>query len=271
MKTETTPPEGGLELIHIDVRPPVGWLVINRPEKQNAFNLEMWREIPEKLARLEADPAVRVVILRGAGEKAFGAGADIAEFERLRNAADTAAEYDAINERAFQAVRRCSKPTIAMAFGFCVGGGLALALCADLRVGASTARFGITPAKLGLGYPFGSIETIVEELGPAAARYLFLTGRLFDAERALRLGVLHEIFDAPALEDETLKLAGVIAANAPKSLRLLKASILEAPEPAERRDHARLDRLFAECFESEDYREGLRAFREKRMPRFEDR
>ncbi len=257
--------------ILIEREPPLGWLILNRPEKLNAFNLEMWSALSERMSELERDPAIRVVILRGAGEKAFGAGADISEFEENRKDAKTAEVYARANDRAFLALRNCSKPTVAMIHGFCVGGGLAVALCADVRLAAHDAKFALTPARLGLGYSFSGVEHAVQELGPASARYLFLTAGQITASKALELGLVQEVHDAAELKKKTEELARTIADNAPKTLRAIKEAVRQSVLPPAERNLPFVQSLIAECFASEDYKEGLRAFAEKRKPRFENR
>lgn len=251
-----------------EARPPLGWITLNRPDKLNAFNLSMWRALPEKLAALERDTDVRVIIIKGAGEKAFGAGADISEFEENRKDPKTAAEYARANDAAFLAIRNCTKPTIAMIRGFCIGGGCAVALCADIRVAAADTKFAITPARLGLGYAFSGIEHAVQELGPAGARYVFLTAAQVDAGKALELGIVQEVHAPEELEARTIKLAEIIALNAPLTLRAAKEAIRQASRAPEARDLALVERLIRDCFASEDYKEGLRAFGEKRKPEF---
>ncbi len=156
----------------VEKEPPLGWLIFNRPEKLNAFNAAMWGAIPGALADLEADPEIRVVVVRGAGDRAFSAGADISEFDSVPNTGDG----DGVSIfGAFDALAACAKPTVAMIHGVCMGGGCAAALSIDIRLASETAEFAITPARLGLGYSFEGIERAVQELGPANARYLFIT------------------------------------------------------------------------------------------------
>jgi len=231
----------------------------------------MWRALPERITELEQNPEIRVIVIRGAGERAFGAGADISEFEEHRKDPQSAAEYAESNERAFLSIRECSKPTIAMIHGFCIGGGCAVALCADIRVASRDAKFAITPARLGLGYSFSGVEHVVQELGPAGARYLFLTAAQIAAERAMELGVIQEVYEIEELEVGTGKLARQIAENAPFTLRALKESIRQPGRSAGERDLGAVEEMIRACFSSHDYQEGLRAFAEKRKPVFRDR
>lgn len=256
--------------ILIERKPPLGWLIFNRPEKLNALDKAMWAAIPEKLGELEADPEIRVILIRGADERAFAAGADISEFEKNRKDADTATDYATTNDHGFTALRDCSKPTIAVIHGYCIGGGCAIALNIDIRVASTKARFAITPARLGLGYSFKNIERAVQELGPAGARYLLLTASQLTAQKALELGIVQEIHEPENLIEAAEKLGRTIAANAPKTLKAIKASAGQAVLAPELRDLEPVEALIRDCFASEDYQEGLRAFAEKRRPNFQD-
>lgn len=268
---DTSPDTPNDDPIMIECDPPLGWLVFNRPEKLNALDMAMWAAIPEKLGELEADPEIRVILIRGADERAFAAGADISEFEKTRNDPETAADYAATNDHAFRALRDCSKPTVAVIHGYCIGGGCAIALNIDIRIASSKARFAITPARLGLGYAFKNIERAVEELGPAGARYLLLTASQLTAEKALELGIVQEVHEPDRLIEAAEKLARTIAANAPKTLKAIKASVGQSVLAPELRDLGPVEALVRDCFASEDYQEGLRAFAEKRIPNFQDR
>lgn len=256
--------------IYIEETPPIGWIVFNRPEKMNAFNSEMWDALPGCIRALEDNPAIRVIVIRGAGERAFCAGADISEFEE--NAGDANAPRDLAHTResAFTALADCAKPTVAMIHGFCMGGGCAIALNIDIRIAADDARFAITPARLGLGYPFPGIERAVQELGPAATRYIFMTANTIDARQAAEFGIVQDVHPAEELRGAAEKLAQRIAANAPKTIRAVRESVRQSLEVPANRDLAKVDELIAECFASRDYKEGLRAFVEKRTPEFND-
>jgi len=258
-------------ILATELAPPLGWLILNRPEKLNALNLATWEALPKALRELEEDERVRVILIRGADERAFAAGADISEFEENRKDPETARYYAETNEKAFAAFRECRKPTIAVVRGYCVGGGCAIALNIDIRIAATDAKFAITPARLGLGYAFSGIERAVQELGPAGARYLFLTASHLSAAKALELGLIQEVHEPDDLEAAAERLGRTVAANAPKTLRAIKKSVLEAMRAPGDRDTKTVERLIAACFESEDYREGLAAFAAKRKPDFQNR
>jgi enoyl-CoA hydratase/carnithine racemase len=243
--------------------------VFNNPERRNAVSLDMWQAIPEVLADFAADDAVRVVVLTGAGDKAFVSGADISQFEKERSSAETVAHYDAIGEKAQSSLKTFDKPVIAMIRGYCIGGGLNLANLCDLRIAADDARFGIPAAKMGLGYRAGSMKTLVDIVGPAFAREIMITARQFNADEALRMGLVHKVVPVADLEKATREYCEMIAANAPLTLRAAKRIIREVSST--QYDAAACQAWVKECFDSEDYREGRRAFMEKRKPVFKGR
>ena len=254
--------------IKVEKSPPIGWLVFDRPEKMNAMHAGMWGALPDKIRELEEDPAVRVIVFRGAGEQAFSAGADIAEFHE-HGTSSTADALAGIREDAFRAIAECRKPTVGMIHGFCMGGGCAIALNLDIRIASEDAVFAITPARLGLGYPHSGIQRAVAELGPAATRYLFLTANKVNAHQAERMGLVQEVHPANELEGATETLALRIAGNAPKTIRAVRASVHHILSPGDG-DTGAVETLIAECAGSEDFQEGLRAFVEKRPPEFRD-
>jgi enoyl-CoA hydratase/carnithine racemase len=250
----------------------IGWIVFNQPEKRNAVSQEMWQLMPEYVRELEADDAIRVVVLRGAGDQAFVAGADISQFkERRRNMADNE-EYSRISGRGTDALQALGKPLLAMIHGYCVGGGVSIAITCDLRLAGDDARFGIPAARLGLGYHYRGMEKLMHLIGPAYTKEIFFTGRTdFSAHDALRMGLVNQVVPKAELEDFTRDYALRIAGNAPLTLRSVKANVEQILRPPGDRDLAMLDKLLADCFNSEDYQEGVRAFSEKRRPRFQGR
>jgi enoyl-CoA hydratase/carnithine racemase len=243
-------------------------LVLRNPARLNAVRLEMWEAIPETVRGLAADPAVRVLVLRGDGDQAFASGADISEFRTHRKDAASAAGYEDTTGRAFDALLGFDRPVVAMIHGVCIGGGLALAVCADLRLAADDARFALPAARLGLGYHLAGVERLVQIVGPSATAEIFFTARQYTAAEALGLGLVNQVVPKADLEGFTACYVGAIAANAPLTLRAAKRAIRELARDPARRDLAAVTRLIAECFTSADYAEGVRAFLEKRPPRF---
>jgi enoyl-CoA hydratase/carnithine racemase len=245
----------------------IGWIVFAYPERRNAVSQDMWRTIPSALRDLTDDRPVRVVVLRGEGELAFVSGADISEFEKGRTG-EAVAQYEADSVAALHALSTCPKPVVAMVHGFCMGGGLAIALAADLRYAADDASFAIPAARLGVGYPASGVDTLVRTVGPASANEIFFTARRFDAAEALARGVVNAVKPKSELEAFVRSTCSVIAQNAPLTLRSFKLAAREFGKSGAARDDAAVEASVAACFASDDYREGVAAFLEKRTPVF---
>lgn len=249
----------------------VGRIYLNNPTRLNAISLAMWRDIGEALVRFEADPLIKCVIVAGRGGKAFASGADISEFEKRRSGAADIAVYDEIARGTSAKLLNYPKPTIAAIEGYCIGGGLALALACDLRIAATNARFAVPAAKLGLGYDYRGIQRLVEVVGATAAKHVFFTASQFDANEALRLGLLNDVVAPDELDVRTRTLAETIAVNAPLTMAAAKLCINTAVSDPALRDIDACRRAVDACFASEDYAEGRRAFAEKRRPEFKGR
>lgn len=245
----------------------IAWVIADNPARMNALTSGMWASLPAAIEKASKDSAIRVVVLRGAGDKAFSAGADISEFESARTG-EAAKHYDQLNENAFQALVQCPKPVIAMIHGFCLGGGLALALCCDIRIADDASQFAIPAAKLGIGYNARWIRPILSAVPPARAKELLFTGRRFRSAEADAMGLISQTVPKTELEPSVRALAAEISGNAPLSVAAAKRAIDELSRRPENPDIALLDGMVADCFASEDYAEGRRAFLEKRRPQF---
>jgi enoyl-CoA hydratase/carnithine racemase len=244
----------------------IGWLVFNNPERHNALSDEMSLATIGALADFEADPAVRLCVMTGAGEKAFISGADIGGLKPGGRAADDA---PAPTVAAFQALGAFQKPLLAMIRGWCLGGGVAVAMKADIRICSADARFGIPAARLGAGYPIDCVRDLVNLVGPSAAKAILFAGERFDAAQALRLGLADEVLAPDALEARVRQLAAAIAENAPLTIRAAKAAVDHVARGTG--SAAQIAALVADCFASDDFAEGRAAFLEKRAPVFRGR
>ncbi len=261
-----TPPENiatGAARLRAEISGPLATITISHPERHNIINLEGWLAFPDLMARLCESPGVRLIMLRGDGGKAFVAGADIAQFgEKFSGPAST--DYDAATVNAFDAVTNCPVPTLAAIEGYCIGGGLGLALACDLRFARDDASFAIPAARLGLAYPTSATIRLRETVGRARAKDILFTARRFDAKAALAIGLIDYLAPAQDFETALDRRVAEICANAPLTLRAAKGVLECTPDT----DPAELERKIAACFASADYKEGRMAFMEKRPPKF---
>ena len=244
----------------------IGHLIFNNPARHNAVSLDMWEGVARIIDDFERDDAIRVIVVSGAGGRAFVSGADISEFKERRASEEAAAAYAKISEGARLRLQETLKPTIAMIRGYCIGGGVGTALACDMRVAAEGSKFGVPAAKLGLGYAYDGIKKLVDLVGPAYAREIFYTARQFTAEEALRMGLVNQVVPEGELEGYVKNYCALIAANAPLTVRAAKVAIREALKDESARDLDLCKRLVDECFASADYAEGRTAFMEKRRP-----
>ena len=246
----------------------VGIMTFNNPEKHNAVSFEMWEAAERILDSFENDPEVRVVVLTGAGGKAFVSGADISKFDCERASEEAVQRYNAMVEKVYGRIYRFPKPTIAMIRGYCLGGGLNLAICCDMRYATEGSRFALPAAKLGLGYGYPGLRRYIETIGPVATKEIFFTARQLSAAEALRWNMVNAVVADDALETTVMGVADTIAGNAPLTIATIKRSTVEILRNQADQDIAACDAMVAACFASDDYREGRKAFLEKRKPAF---
>ncbi len=246
----------------------IGWITFNNPTKMNAMSADMWAAIAPIIDHFERDAAVRAVVLKGAGDKAFISGADINRFEERRASAETAASDSENTRLGLGRLENCSKPTIAMIRGYCLGGGLLVALHCDLRIATETARLGIPAAKLGIAYTLSGVQKVVDLVGPAFAKEMLFTARQFNGVEAQAMGLVNRAVAEAELESFTRSYCATMAENAPLSIIAAKGVIGELVKPRGELNRAKCDALGKTCMESEDFAEGRRAFGEKRKPVF---
>jgi enoyl-CoA hydratase len=263
--------ETGTSQLLLDRDGAVATITFNNAAKHNALSVEMQAAIPRALALADGDPSVRVIVIRGAGDKAFVSGADISEFGDRRTSADAVADYDQRSADVARAWAGVTKPIIAMVRGYCIGGGLLTALQADIRIASDDSTFGVPAARLGLGYGLGGVEALAAVVGNAWAAEILFSARRLSAHEAYDIGLVNRVMPSSALASAVAELASSIAANAPLTVAACKAALRELRRPADRRDTDRLNQMVAACFNSEDYQEGQRAFAERRAPVFEGR
>ena len=250
---------------------PVAWIIFNHPARRNAMSIDMWQALPRMLNEIESDSAIRVIVLKGAGDEAFVAGADISEFETHRATPEAVQAYETFVDGANGRLAHSPIPTIAMIRGFCIGGGMAIALNCDLRIATPQSAFAIPAAKLGLGYQQGGIRTLMNLVGPGFAREIFFTARQFNAEEALAMGLINRLVEDTEIEAAVNKLCAMITANAPLTIRAAKQAMIEIDKEPIGFDAGLCEKMLQACFQSEDYKEGRRAFMDKRKPTFRGR
>jgi len=246
----------------------VGRIAFNNPDRRNALTFEMWQGLPIVLADFMGDPAVRVIVVNGHGGQAFSAGADISQFEKQRSTEDAVAVYNEAVAVASDALANSAKPTIAKIEGFCIGGGLGIATCCDLRISNESARFAVPAAKLGLGYRADGLKRLVDIVGLTMAKEIFFTARQFSAPEAETMGLVNRVLPNGELDPYVDDYAKRIAGNAPLTIFAAKTVINELVKPESERDMGLCDKVVDDCFASDDYQEGRKAFMEKRKPQF---
>ena len=246
----------------------VGILTFNNPERHNAVSLEMWKTTKRMLDDFAADSDIRVVVLTGAGGKSFVSGADISKFASERATLEASRAYNVKSDAASSSIAEFPKPTIAMIKGYCIGGGLGLAVCCDLRICSDNSRFAVPAARLGLGYGYSGLKRLVDVVGPSFAKEIFYTARQFDAEEALAMGLVNRVVAAGELESYVENITDMICSNAPLTIKAVKFTVGEMLKDEAKRNLARSTELVEQCFASRDYTEGRTAFMEKRKPVF---
>ena len=258
----------GTERILARVKDGIGWITFNHPERRNAMSLDMWTGLGISAEAFQNDARVRVVVMHGAGGKAFVSGADISEFEAHRADATQKKTYDDIAARGYAGLAHLGKPLIAMIEGWCVGGGLAIALAADIRFATAGARFAVPAARLGLGYDYRGVAALARLVGPSVAKDILFSARFIEADEALRLGLVNFVADDIQMQRQVVAYAAQVAANAPLTVGAAKAAVQAFERYADAVNSPEVAALVAHCFDSEDYREGRRAFLAKRSPQF---
>ncbi|MGH8669284.1 MAG: enoyl-CoA hydratase [Burkholderiales bacterium] len=255
-------------MLTVDKRGAVGWIVFDQPAKRNAINDAMWRGIPAAMAQFDADPQVRCVAFRGAGSAAFSAGADISEFDKIRAQKASIAEYDGLLDQVLHAIQDSRKPSVAMIYGYCMGGGLEVALACDLRYCGQSAQFGVPAARLGLAYNAEGHKRLLETVGHARAREIMFLGRRYSAGEAFEMGLVNAVVPDGELEAHTSKTIQILCENAPLSIANSKTILEEFAKAEGAPDHQAMRAAMERCAKSQDYQEGRRAFMEKRKPAF---
>ncbi|MCK1552531.1 enoyl-CoA hydratase/isomerase family protein [Bradyrhizobium sp. 177] len=260
--------DGYTPTIRIEIEDEIGWIIFANARRRNAVTLSMWRQIPFAFNGLQGDPRVKVIALRGEGEISFASGADVNEFGSKRSTPEQLVEYDQLVMTASATIMACTKPTVAVIRRWCIGGGLAIALCCDLRIASEDSRFAIPAAKLGLGYRYTGVKALVDIVGPATAREIFYTARQYPTGEARELGLINRAFPVADFEADARGYLKEIAQNAPLTIYAAGLSVNAALMDPSASALEAVDAAIRTCFESADYMEGCAAFAEKRRPIF---
>lgn len=254
--------------IRCDIQAQVATITIANPTKYNAISYAMWAQLIDSFEAIAQHQALRVVLIQGEGDKAFASGADIAEFDQLRDSQAQVAEYDQIALKGLHLVRTCRLPVIALIKGICMGGGMSLAGMADLRYCTDTANFRMPAARIGVGYDFNGVKRLVQLVGAANAAELFFLADSFDGQEAKRIGLVNKSFTEDQFDEAAQSIIQKILRNAPLPMIAAKFAMNELVKDPDQRDMVKVEQLVQACFDSQDYKEGRTAFMEKRRPVF---
>lgn len=246
----------------------VGYITFNNPEKHNAVSIGMWDALEKILAEFRSSKEIRVIVLNGAGGKSFVSGADISKFDKERSSKEAVLSYNKRTQKVYELLETFPKPTIAMIDGYCIGGGLNLAVCCDIRICSEKSKFAMPAAKLSLGYPFSSIKRLFDVMGPGMAKHFMFTAEKISASEALACGLVQKLVSAENIETYVRDYALTISHNAPLTIKAMKQIGIEILKNPDERDLLLCEQLASACFDSEDYKEGRKAFMEKRKPNF---
>jgi enoyl-CoA hydratase/carnithine racemase len=251
------------------VKDGVGYITFNNPEKHNAVSIEMWDALEQILDGFRSSQEIRVIVLSGAGGKAFVSGADISKFDKERSSKEAVLSYNKRTQKVYENLETFPKPTIAMIDGYCIGGGLNLAVCCDIRICSEKSKFAMPAAKLSLGYPFSSIKRLFDVMGPGMAKHFMFTAEKISASEALACGLVQKLVSEDSIDSYVKDYALIIANNAPLTIKAMKQIGIEISKNSDERDLLLCEKLASACFDSEDYKEGRKAFMEKRKPNFQ--
>ena len=254
--------------VHVRKEGGVGWMIYDQQARFNAITYDMRKAIPSIMQDFESDAEVRLVVITGAGDRAFISGSDVSQFGEKRSSEEARRMYDEVSEAANLSMRNFTKPMIAMIKGYCLGAGVITAMLCDFCIAADDAQFGAPPAKLGLGFGYAGVDDLVKRVGPSYAAEMLFTGSRYSAMDALRMGLINRVVISSELESTVEGIASIIAANAPLTLRSIKTSIRNSQMDERARDMGMVHAQINACFDSEDYKEGRQSFLEKRTPIF---